>query len=73
MSKANIPIEHSEKIYLARTYAYIASREDGLTIVDIEKPEKPKLYKKFNANGRINDARDVIVGSTNASLLRWLP
>ena len=72
LSEAHIPIEHSERIYLARTYAYIASREDGLIIIDIEKPEKPKVYNKFNANGRINDARDVIVGSTNASLFAYI-
>lgn len=69
---ATIPIKESEKIYLARTYAYIASRTDGLVIIDIEKPEKPKVYKKFNANGRINDARDVIVGTTNASLFAYI-
>ncbi len=29
---------------------------DGLVIVDVEQPEHPKLYQKFTADGKINDA-----------------
>ena len=72
LDKSLVPIIQSEKIYLARTFAYIASRKEGLIIIDIENPEKPKLFKKFNANGKINDARDVVVGSTNASLFAYI-
>ena len=57
---------------MARTYAYIAAGSEGLVIVDVEKPEHPKLNQKFTAGGQINDARDVIVGSTNASLFAYI-
>ena len=45
---------------------------EGLAIVDVEKPEAPRLLTRFTADGRINDARDVIVGSTNASLFAYV-
>ena len=69
---AHIPLKNAQKLYLARTYAYIAAGEQGLAIVDIEKPEAPQLYQLFNAGGQLNDAHDVIVGSTNASLFAYV-
>ncbi|MGQ0793520.1 MAG: hypothetical protein ACT4NX_05460 [Deltaproteobacteria bacterium] len=59
-------------IYVARTYAYIAGGRDGLIIVDIEKPEKPFIDRIYNAGGKINDTRDVKIGTTNASLFAYL-
>ena len=41
-------------------------------IVDVEKPETPRHYLTFTASGRINDAQDVIVASTNASLFAYV-
>jgi hypothetical protein len=38
----------------------------------VEKPEAPRLFTRFDADGKINDARDVVVGSTNASLFAYL-
>ena len=69
---ATVPLADARKLYLARTYAYVAAGSQGLVIVDIENPAKPKLYQVFNAEGTINDAQDVIVGSTNASLFAYL-
>jgi len=43
-----------------------------LAIIDIENPEKPKVYMKYTADGQLNDAKDVIVGSTNASLYAYV-
>jgi hypothetical protein len=68
----SVPLSDARRVYLARTYAYVAAGKDGLAIVDIEKPQQPKLYRLFNAEGAISDARDVIVGSTNASLFAYL-
>jgi len=62
----------TESIYLARTYAYLAARERGIVIVDIEKPEAPRVDQVFDADGRLDDARDVKVGSTNASLFAYV-
>jgi hypothetical protein len=72
VSNANIALTNANGIYLARTYAYIANGKDGLAIIDIEKPEQPVLYQMFNADGKLNDARDVVVGSTNASLFAYV-
>ena len=69
---ADIALADAHGLYLARTYAYVAAGKQGLAIVDIEKPEQPRLYTLFNAEGRLNDARDVVVGSTNASLFAYV-
>ena len=69
---ANIPLPNARGIYLARTYAYVAAGKDGLVIIDIEKPHAPKELTRFTADGKLNDAQDVIVGSTNASLFAYV-
>jgi len=69
---ASVPLKDAHRVYLARTFAYVAAGPEGLVIVDIEKPEQPKIYMRYTANGQINDARDVIVGSTNASLFAYV-
>jgi hypothetical protein len=69
---AGVPLADARRVYVARTYAYVAAGREGLAIVDIEKPETPRLLTKFNAGGKIDDARDVIVGSTNASLFAYI-
>jgi hypothetical protein len=69
---AVLPLKDARRVYLARTYAYVAAGAEGLAIVDIEKADRPRLYQMFNADGRINDAQDVIVGSTNASLFAYV-
>jgi len=71
ISSATIKLRDARNIYLARTYAYVAGGKEGLVIVDIEKPEQPKIYKKFSEGG-INDLNDVKVASTNASLFAYL-
>lgn len=69
---ATVPLKHAKDIYLARTYAYIANGEEGLAIVDIERPESPKLDQTFNADGKLNDAHSVKVAMTNASLYAYV-
>ena len=69
---ARVPLADAHRIYVARTYAYVAAGKEGLAIVDVERPEAPKLYTKYAADGKMNDARDVIVGSTNASLFAYV-
>ncbi len=69
---ARVPLADARRIYVARTYAYIAAGKEGLAIVDVERPEAPKLYMKYDADGKLNDARDVIVGTTNASLFAYV-
>jgi hypothetical protein len=68
----NVPLADARKLYLARTYAYVAGKRDGLVIVDITRPEAPSVYRKVDFDGRMNDVEDVIVGSTNASLFAYV-
>lgn len=72
MTAALVPLSDAHRVYLARTYAYVAAGSAGVAIVDIENPERPRLLQSFNAEGRIADARDVVVGSTNASLFAYV-
>jgi hypothetical protein len=67
-----VALADARKVYLARTHAYVAAGRQGLAIIDIEKPAEPKVYQMFDADGQLNDARDVIVGSTNASLFGYV-
>lgn len=69
---ANVALEDARNIYIARTYAYVSGGKQGLVIVDVERPEHPKLYTTYNAEGRINDLNDVKIATTNASLFAYL-
>jgi hypothetical protein len=69
---ATVPLADARRIYIARTFAYVAAGRDGLVIIDVERPEHPRQHMKFDAEGRINDAYDVVVGSTNASLFAYI-
>ena len=72
VTTARIPLEDGHKIYLARTYAYVAAGRQGLAIIDIKNPEQPHIKEFFTAGGQINHAEDVIVASTNASLFAYV-
>lgn len=67
-----IALEHANKVFVARTYAYVAAGKAGLAIIDIERPDAAKLYQIFNAEGAIKDARDVVVATTNATLFAYI-
>ena len=41
-------------------------------IANVTNPTRPMLYKTVDFGGQINDAQDVIVGSTNASLFAYV-
>jgi len=62
-----VRLRNSGRLYVARTYAYVANGPEGLAIIDVENPERPRLDQMFNAGGSINDARAVQIGSVNAS------
>jgi len=67
---ARIPLADARRVYVARTYAYVAAKKDGLVIVDVKNPEKPSLYRREVFDNA--DTEDVIVGSTNASLFAYV-
>jgi hypothetical protein len=72
IASARVALADARRIYVARTYAYVAAGREGLAIVDVERAEAPTLITKFTADGKLNDARDVVVGSTNASLFAYV-
>jgi hypothetical protein len=62
-----VRLTNAGRLYVARTYAYVANGPEGLAIVDVENPEHPRLDQMFNAGGALNDTRAVQIGSVNAS------
>jgi hypothetical protein len=69
---AFVPLNSARRVYVARTFAYVADGTDGIAIVDVEQPRRPKLYQMYNADGAIKDAHDVVVATTNASLYAYV-
>jgi hypothetical protein len=65
--RATVRLRHAGRLYVARTYAYVANGPEGLAIIDIENPERPFIDQMFNAGGALNDTRAVQIGSVNAS------
>lgn len=72
VESALVPINDARKLHVARTFAYVAAGAEGLAIIDVEKPEQPTLYQRFDANGTLTDATDVTVATTNASLFAYV-
>jgi len=69
---ARVPIRDAGRVYVARTYAYVAAHEQGLAIVDLWQAEQPELVEFFDSDGALEDVHDVVVASTNASLFAYL-
>lgn len=69
---AKIPLAAANDVYLARTYAFVSAGPQGLVIVDIENPEKPKIDQVFNAGGQLNDTRMTRTSMVNASLFAYI-
>ncbi|MGZ8286381.1 MAG: multiheme c-type cytochrome [Allosphingosinicella sp.] len=69
---ATVPLADARRVYVARTYAYVAAKTDGLVIVDVTRPEAPRVHQRTTFGGKMTDAEDVIVASTNASLFAYV-
>ena len=69
---ATVPLANAQRLYVARTYAYVAGKQDGLVILNVANPEAPKIYARETFGGRMNDVEDVIVASTNASMFAYV-
>src|SRR5438067_6364061 len=72
IEKTLVPLEDARNVYVARTYAYVSSGKQGLAIVDVEKPDAPKLDQVFNAGGQLNDVNDVKIGMVAASVFAFV-
>jgi hypothetical protein len=67
-----VPLEEARNIYVARTYAYVAAGKQGMAIVNVERPEQPRLDEIFNAGGSLNDTNDVKLGMVSSSLFAYV-
>lgn len=63
-----VHLAEANKLYLARTYAYVANGREGIAIIDIERPTAPHLTMMYNAEGRLVDTKALQIGSVNASM-----
>jgi hypothetical protein len=69
---AVVKLEDAHNLYVARTYAYVAGGKQGMVIVDIEKPEYPRIEEIFTADGELKETLDVKLGMVNASAFAFL-
>jgi hypothetical protein len=65
---ATVRLHNAGRLYVARTYAYVPNGPEGLAMINIENPEKPRLEQMYNADGALNDTRAVQIGSISASM-----
>lgn len=65
---ATVGLKSAQRLYVARTYAYVADGPEGLAIINIERPTQPKLDQIYNADGKLSDTRAVQIGAVNASM-----
>ncbi len=72
IANAIVPLTHARNIYVARTYAYISAGKQGLALIDVEKPETPKLDQFFTADGQLNDVNDVKIGMVAGSAFAFV-
>lgn len=70
--EGTIRLANARKLYLARTYLYVAAKQDGLVIVDVTRPAAPQVWPSLTFGGTMNDAEDVMVATTNASLFAYV-
>ncbi|HXC49010.1 MAG TPA: hypothetical protein VNU20_12025, partial [Candidatus Sulfotelmatobacter sp.] len=69
---ALVQFEDARNVYVARTYAYVSAGKQGMAIVDVEKPDAPRLDQMFTANGQLNDVNDVKIGMVAASAFAFV-
>lgn len=69
---ALVPLADAHDVYVARTYAYVANGKEGIAIIEVEQPTRPRLDQHYNAEGKLNDTHQVKVAMTNASLFGYV-
>jgi len=69
---ASVALADARNMHVARTYLYVAAGAEGLVVIDVKNPEKPRIHLKEDFGGKMNDATDVVLGTTNASLIGYV-
>src|SRR5208337_2905989 len=64
---ALVPLADARNLYVARTYAYVAAGKQGIAIVNVEAPERPRLDQMFDAGGKLNDTNSIQIGMVSSS------
>ena len=72
ISYVTVPFNDARDVYVARTYAYVANGKEGVAIIDVKNPERPRLDQMYNAGGQLNDVHQVKIAMTNASLFAYV-
>ncbi|HEY2121066.1 MAG TPA: hypothetical protein VGH37_17905 [Candidatus Acidoferrum sp.] len=67
-----VPLQDARNIYVARTYAYVSAGQQGMALIDVEKPDAPKLVQIFSAGGQMNDVNDVKIGMVAGSAFAFV-
>jgi len=67
-----VRLADARRLYVARTYAYVAAKRDGLVILNVTNPAAPQVYLRETFDGHMSDVEDVVIGSTNASLFAYV-
>jgi hypothetical protein len=71
-AKGRVALGDARNVYVARTYAYVANGRFGVSIVDVENPEKPQTDQEFGGNGQMNDSYDVKIGMVAGSAFAFV-
>src|SRR5216683_3219403 len=70
--KGRVSLGDARNVYVARTYAYVADGRFGVSVVDVENPERPHYEQMFGGNGQMNDAYDVKIGMVAGSAFAFV-
>lgn len=69
---ALVPVEDARNVTVSRTYAYVSAGKNGIALVNVTEPEKPRLDQMFTAGGQLNDVNDVKIGAVDASVFAYV-
>jgi hypothetical protein len=69
---AMVALADARGLTVSRTFAYIAAGRQGLVIVDVEAPEKPRVFEYDRSQAPLDDAYDVTVATTNVSFFAYV-
>ncbi|HKT46898.1 MAG TPA: hypothetical protein VJP87_05175, partial [Candidatus Acidoferrales bacterium] len=72
LANTTIPLQDARNIYVARTYAYVSAGKQGLAIIDVDRPDSPRLDQLFTANGQLTDVNDVKIGMVAGSAFAFV-
>jgi hypothetical protein len=69
---ALVPLEDARNVTVSRTYAYVSAGKNGIALVNVTEPERPRLGQMFTAGGELNDVNDVKIGAVDASVFAYV-